>query len=184
VIHRRVPHRLETERLKLVAVDQSHARDLNRAARESFDELRPWMGWVADLRLQQTENFAREMEHRWKLSEGWMFAIMYDGRAVGTIGLDVYQPMLEQAQLGYWIRSDLAGQGLMKEAARAVVNFAFEEVGLHRLELHASPDNVASVKVAEAVGFRREGLARDIARNVDGYYDCLTFGLLATDERP
>ena len=175
--------RIVTERLTLVATNASHALGLNRAIVASLEELRPWMGWAADTSVEQTRAFTLGVEERWNSNLGWTFTIMHEAEPSGTVGLDQYQPMLQQAQLGYWIRSDLAGRGLMKEAARALVAFAFDEVGLHRLELHASPDNVASIKVAEALGFQREGLARDIAKNAYGFYDCFTFGLLSTDPR-
>jgi RimJ/RimL family protein N-acetyltransferase len=175
--------RIETERLSLVATDPSHAPDLNRAMLASLEELKPWMSWAGDPSLSHTEAFALDAAEKWVRHEGWTFTIELDNEPVGTIGLAQYQPLLEQAMLGYWIRTDLAGRGLIKEAGRAVVDFGFDEVRLHRMELHASPDNVASIKVAEALGFKREGLARDSARSAYGFYDCLTFGLLATDPR-
>jgi ribosomal-protein-serine acetyltransferase len=175
--------RLDTVRLSLVATEVSHAAGLNRAMLTSLDELKPWMSWAADPSLRHTQAFALDAQERWDRNEGWTFTIFYEGEPSGTVGLAAYQALLEQAQLGYWIRSDISGRGLMKEAARAVVDYGFDEIGLHRLELHASPDNLASVRVAESLGFRREGLARDIARSAYGFYDCLTFGLLSTDDR-
>lgn len=176
--------KLTTDRLVLVATDRSHAPALNAAANASLEELKPWMGWADDPPLEETLSFTLGAEERWERGTGWIFTILHDGVPVGTVGIDVFQPQLSSAQLGYWIRSDLAGQGLMKEAAKAVVDFAFEDLGLHRLELHASPHNVASVKVAESLGFRREGLARENARSATGYYDCAIFGLLESDPRP
>lgn len=184
MIKRRPRARLTTRRLSLVATDRSLAPGLNRAIRASLDELRPWMAWANDPTPEETRSFTLGAEENWERLSGWNFTILHDGDPAGTVGVDQYQPMLEQAQLGYWLRSDLAGRGYMKEAAKAVVDFAFEDIGLHRLELHASPDNHASVRVAEALGFQREGLARGIAKNADGFYDCLVFGLLATDPRP
>ena len=175
--------RLTTERLTLIATDRSHAAGLNRAITASLDELQPWMSWAADPSIEQARAFTLAAEERWERLMGWIFTIVHDGDPCGTVGLDQYQPMLASAELGYWIRSDLAGRGLMQEAGRAVIDFAFQDLGLHRIELHASPDNIASVKVAEALGFNREGTARDIAKGAHGYYDCLTFGLLETDPR-
>jgi ribosomal-protein-serine acetyltransferase len=180
----RAPRRLHTERLTLEATESSHAPGLNRSILASLEELGPWMAWVADPALVQTRSFTLGAEEGWNRASGWIFTILLEDEPVGTVGLDRYQPLLDQAQLGYWIRTDLSGRGLMKEAARSVVDFAFDDLHLHRLELHASPDNIASVKVAEALGFQREGLARDIARNVTGFYDCIVFGLLESDPRP
>jgi ribosomal-protein-serine acetyltransferase len=174
---------LSTERLELIATEGSHAAGLTDAILASVDELRPWMAWAAAPSLEQTRLFTSAAEEGWTGNKGWTFTIFYEDAPAGTVGIDCYQPMLEQAQIGYWIRSDLAGRGYMKEAARAVVEFAFADLGLHRLELHASPDNVASVKVAEYLGFQREGHARHIAKNANGFYDCTVFGLLEDDPR-
>ena len=176
--------RLTTERTVLVATNRSHAPGLTRSIVASLAELRPWMAWAAHASLEQTTAFTREAEDRWSTSSGWTFTIVHDDEYVGTVGLDRFEPMLERAEMGYWLRSDLTGQGLMTEAGKAVVDFAFDEVGLHRIELHASPNNVPSIKVAETLGFKREGLARDMARNAEGFYDCLIYGLLRSDRRP
>jgi [ribosomal protein S5]-alanine N-acetyltransferase len=119
----------------------------------------------------------------WEAGTDWVFALLLEGDAVGTIGLHEFDRTLEQAELGYWLRTDLGGRGLMTEAARAVVGFGFGDLSLHRIELHAAPGNVASIKVAERVGFRREGLLQDGSRGADGWHDAYVYGLLAGDAR-
>lgn len=175
---------LSTERLSLIPTEPSHAPGLTDAILASLEELRPWMAWAAYASLEQTRAFASEAADRWATSTGWTFTIVHQGERVGTVGLDRFEPTLERAELGYWIKSDLAGRGLMREACRAVVDFGFREVRLHRIELHTSPDNHASVRVAEGLGFKREGLGRDMARNAYGFYDCAIYGLLRDDPRP
>ena len=72
----------------------------------------------------------------------------------------------------------------MSEAAAAVIEFGFNELGMHRIELEAGVGNDASIKVAEKLGFKREGLARQAGWAGNGYYDTVRFGLLSTDPRP
>lgn len=77
----------------------------------------------------------------------------------------------------------------MTEAGRAVIEFAFDRVGLHRIELHADTRTAASIRVAKKLGFKRRGRARpdsrsagvlrDGERNVDGWHDCYVFDLRA-----
>jgi RimJ/RimL family protein N-acetyltransferase len=64
------------------------------------------------------------------------------------------------------------------------VEYGFSVLGLHRIELRAAPSNIGSVRVAEKVGFTREGMLRHGARGADGWHDVEVFGLLASDERP
>ncbi|MFP5299161.1 MAG: GNAT family N-acetyltransferase, partial [Actinomycetota bacterium] len=65
----------------------------------------------------------------------------------------------------------------------AAVHFGFEILGLHRIELYASPGNHASHRIAEKIGFRKEGYLRDSAMGRDGFLDSESYGLLETDAR-
>jgi ribosomal-protein-serine acetyltransferase len=174
---------LTTERLQLEPIALAHARGLWNAVDASLDELRPWMAWTADASEAANNEFVAGAHQGWGTSS-WVFTIIYAGAPAGTIGIDRHQPLLHSAEIGYWLRSDLAGRGLMTEAGRATVDFAFGELEIHRLELQAGVDNVASIRVAEKLGFRRAGLLRHGSRNAYDYYDVFVFDLLATDIRP
>ena len=149
----------------------------------SLPELRPWMAWAPTADLKSTRSFARAEARAWG-SSSWTFTILVDDAVAGGVGLNRHDPLLSSAQLGYWVRSDLAGRGLTTEAAGLAVDFAFRELNLHRLELHAAPGNLGSVRVAEKLGFSRGGLLRDGSRGEDGYHDVLVFDLLESDDRP
>ena len=174
---------LETPRLRLEAIEPRHADALWVATESSLPELRPWMPWTVGATLSETRSFAAGAAAEWRENRGWTFAILFDDDPVGTVGLNRYLPLLQSANLGYWLRTDLAGRGLMTEAASAVVEFAFGQIELHRLEVQASPDNLPSRRVAQKLGFRREGLVRDGGRGADGFYDVEVYGLLDDDER-
>ena len=72
----------------------------------------------------------------------------------------------------------------MTEAATAIVTFGFEQLHLHRIELHAGLRNFASIRVAEKLGFQRAGALRDGSRGASGWYDCYVYDLLENDRRP
>ena len=74
-----------------------------------------------------------------------------------------------------------AGRGYMSGAARAAVEFAFATLRLHRVEAACLPENAASVRLLESVGFRREGLARSYLRINGEWRDHLLFAILETD---
>jgi RimJ/RimL family protein N-acetyltransferase len=141
------------------------------------------MVWAKDDTFDRNKEFLKMCEEAWRNGEGWTFTVFFEGRAAGTLGLSVFEPLLQSAQLGYWIRSDLAGRGLMTEAAAAMVSFGFERLRLHRIELHAALGNAASIRVAEKIGFRRGGILRDGSRGEAGWHDCYVFDLLASDDR-
>jgi ribosomal-protein-serine acetyltransferase len=173
-----------TPRTSLVPSAVEHADSLWAAVERSLPELRPWMAWAADDSNEHNADFLKMCEASWNSGEAWTFTIFVEDRAAGTVGLGPHVPLVRSAELGYWLRTDLAGRGLMTEAARAVVDFAFEELGLHRIELHAGTENAGSIRVAEKLGFQRVGLLRDGSRGEAGWYDCHLFDLLESDPRP
>jgi ribosomal-protein-alanine N-acetyltransferase len=89
------------------------------------------------------------------------FAILADGRIAGTVGLsNVVYGVLQSANLGYWVAARFNGRGLATRAVGEVVEVAFGELGLHRLEAGTLVDNIPSQRVLEKNGFERIGLAR------------------------
>jgi RimJ/RimL family protein N-acetyltransferase len=100
-------------------------------------------------------------------------------RLLGSISLRLYRH--EIAEVGYDLFPHGRGRGVATRAVRLVGRWAFEELGVARLELRAHPDNVASQRVAERAGFTREGVERSSRRLYDRRHDCVLFSLLPAD---
>jgi RimJ/RimL family protein N-acetyltransferase len=114
---------------------------------------------------------------------GEQFAISEDGRVVGSIGLGI-NDRLQNGHIGYWCARDARGRGLTTRALRLVCRYALEELQLQRLELITDPDNHASRRVAEKVGFQREGVLRSHLLHPDGRRrDSVMFSLLPGELR-
>jgi RimJ/RimL family protein N-acetyltransferase len=178
------PRAIETARLRLEPTRPEHADGLWHAVEASLPELKRYMSWAHDASPRSIAEFTAGAAERWTDGTEWDFAIHHDGAAAGTIGLNRYDELWRSANLGYWIRSDLAGQGLVTEAAGAVVTFGFEVVGLNRIELVADLDNHASWRIAEKLGMQREGIKRGGTVVGGESVDVYLYGLLATDPRP
>ena len=97
---------------------------------------------------------------------------------VGSIGLFHADWEVRSAEIGYGVRSDERSKGYATEALSAVVRWALSEGGIQRAWLTANTDNVASVRVAEKAGFRREGTLRRAGLEDDGLHDLALFSLL------
>jgi len=81
------------------------------------------------------------------------------GELLGSIGLDLFADR-QAAEIGYWVKREARRRGVALAAARLLVRWAFEEVGVERLEILTYPGNAASQALAEKLGFRRECLLR------------------------
>jgi ribosomal-protein-alanine N-acetyltransferase len=91
-----------------------------------------------------------------------LFAKSAPGEMAGFVGVsNVVRGAFHGAHLGYALRKEYEGRGLMTEALRAIIPYAFAKMRLHRLMANYMPSNRRSARVLRRFGFRREGLARD-----------------------
>jgi [ribosomal protein S5]-alanine N-acetyltransferase len=104
-----------------------------------------------------------------------------DGALLGSVGLHNLDPESGRCSAGYWIAARARGQGLARRALALLCGFAFAELGVARIEVWVEPVNAASLRVAEAVGFRREGLLRSFMRVGGERRDMLMYSLLPQD---
>ena len=100
----------------------------------------------------------RERERQ--LGSGFGFGIFLEGRFVGEVTLSsILRGPFQNGSIGYWIDKDVAGEGLTPEAVVVVLQFAFQTLRLHRVEVAIIPRNTASHRVVEKLGLRNEGVA-------------------------
>ncbi len=111
----------------------------------------------------------RERERQ--MGTGYGFGIFFEGRFVGEITLSaIARGPLQNAYIGYWIDEAVAGRGLMPESVVTLLQFAFESLGLHRVEINIIPRNAASRRVVEKLGIRCEGIAERYLE-IDGAWE-------------
>lgn len=172
-----------TERLMLEPLTPDHVPAMWKATQASLDDLRRWMPWARQASEENSREFAERAEDDWAAGRDYTFAVVLGDEYLGGVGLHSYR-LDGLGELGYWIRSDASGRGYGTEAGGAVVAFAFDTVRLYRLELRTGVENHPSQRVAEKLGFTREGTLRKGAPlGPDDGYDCYLYGLLATDRQ-
>jgi RimJ/RimL family protein N-acetyltransferase len=135
--------------------------------------------WIPAIPRPYTEADARSFirgEARPDLA--YSFAITIGGEVVGALGMRLNSHNY-RGHIGYWVAASSRGRGICTRALRLLARWALAELALQRLELITDPDNVASQRVAEKVGFRREGVLRSHLLHPDGRRrDSVMFSLL------
>jgi RimJ/RimL family protein N-acetyltransferase len=114
--------------------------------------------------VEDAEGFLAEARRQWTDAEGTHFIIAEDERLLGMIGLSFDLRVPRLAEASYWLSREARGRGVTTAALRALVGWAFETLGLRRIEVHAAVDNTPSRKVAEGAGFQLEGVMRSRGR--------------------
>jgi RimJ/RimL family protein N-acetyltransferase len=84
---------------------------------------------------------------------------------LGSVGIHWLDPEEGVAEVGYWVRLEARGRGVATRATRLATAWALRSCGMKRVQLRADSRNVASQRVAEAAGFRREGILRSVRFN-------------------
>ncbi len=113
----------------------------------------------------------------------WVLARREDDRMLGHASVFSFVEPSDRAEIGYGLARAAWGRGYMHEALVAIVDYAFGPLGLRRLEADTHPDNTASNRALERLGFVREGLLHERWQVGDEISDSFVFGLLARDWR-
>lgn len=170
----------------LQPLDATDTRDLWTAVEASRSHLEPWLPWVPfNIDLESSGRYAEASASDWDAARACRFSIRERAsrRLLGVIGLESFAHLHESLELGYWLRHDATGHGLMTEAGRAVIDWAFGQVNAHRVRVAAATDNHASLAVIRRLGFRFEGIARQAERCNGRWLDHAIFALIVSDPR-
>jgi RimJ/RimL family protein N-acetyltransferase len=128
---------------------------------------REFVGWF--LAQQQEQPRSKFQLAAVLKAEGWL---------IGNCGVRVNDPDLREGNIGYELDSRCWGQGYATEAAREMVRFGFEELGLHRIWSWCVAENVGSARVLEKVGMRQEGYLREKEYFKGRWWDQRQFAIL------
>ena len=121
----------------------------------------------------------RRLRREARQGRGLPFAVLYDGTFVGQLNVStVVRGSLHSASLGYWIDQRVAGRGIMPTAVALASDHCFWTVGLHRIEVNIRPENAASRRVVEKLGFREEGVRLGFLHIAGDWRDHISYALL------
>ncbi|MEM1321206.1 MAG: GNAT family protein [Bacteroidota bacterium] len=108
----------------------------------------------------------------------WAICTPTSPRLIGNICLWHLDPANHRGEVGYELHPDYQGQGYMAEALRAVVNYGFDQLGLHSIEGSLLAKNTQSVRVLERQGFAREGYFKESVYYRGRYWDRAVYSLV------
>lgn len=177
------PPILEGRRVRLRATRDADADGLFMVFSDP-EALRYWSTTPVSDIAQIRERIALVREW-FALREGlqWVIALVDDDRCIGTATLFNFSIANRRAEFGCTLARMLWGQGLAREAAALMLRFAFERMGLERIEADIDPRNAQSIALVERLGFQREGLLRARWRVGGAVQDSAWYGLLKDEFR-
>lgn len=123
----------------------------------------------------------REDDVRTRTSYTFCISLIETQQFIGLIALNLGKPKFHSAEVWYKVHADYWNQGYTTEALTKVLEFAFKDLKLHRVEAGCATENSASIKVLENVGMFKEGLKRKNLPIREEWKDNYIFGILIED---
>ncbi len=157
--------RLETDWLVLQRFSRRDHNTIDEAIRASLVDLNQWLPWARmDYEPGDTTAFIRESMQAWKEDRAWDYSIRrkeQPDRHMGNVSIWTVSKLGKIGEIGYWVRSDQTSKGICTEAVRRVLEEAFGILAYHKVVLRIAQGNDASDRVAEKLGFTKEGILRE-----------------------
>ena len=173
---------LETNRLILRSMNQKDTKDLLKYY--SDDEVTQYMNINSIKQEEKAKEIIEDFQEKYKGKEAIPWAIVFKGeeRLIGTCSLsNFYRGSM--ADLNYDLSKRHWNVGIMTESLKAVISFAFYQLGLHRIQSFVHPENIASIELLEKLNFKNEGYLRQYQYHVDekDFRNVFVFSLLKKD---
>ncbi|WP_255472776.1 GNAT family N-acetyltransferase [Planomicrobium sp. CPCC 101079] len=149
----------------------------------SRDEVTKYYGMDSLANPEEAARIIESFQTSFELKRGirWGLILKENGRFIGTIGLNNLNVRGKKAEVGYKLHPDYWGQGLVREANSAVLQYAFTELDLFRIGAVTFPENTASSGLLKKLGFIEEGRLRGYLYQRHQSHDALVFSLLKTE---
>lgn len=174
---------LETERLVLRQLRYEDGPDIQRYFTPELAKYYDW--WPRT--VAEGRGFVRFFKtgYREEQSIRWGITLKTNDKVIGTVGFSDFDHF-SKAELGYELSHEYWHMGIMCEALKAVIPFGFNEIEMHRIQASVFPQNEASLRLLEKLGFKREGLLRKFMyiKHRDAWEDCVILALLKEECDP
>ena len=172
---------LETPRLILRRIAMSDAKDI--FAYSCDEEVARHVLWSAQKSIGEAKDNCRFMMRKYKNDEpsSWGIIEKATGKLVGTIGFMDYSEDNASVEVGYSLARWLWNGGYMTEALSCVIDYAFENMDINRIEAQHELTNPSSGRVMEKCGMRKEGVLRQRLYNKGRYVDVALYAILKED---
>jgi ribosomal-protein-serine acetyltransferase len=171
------------EDAELRLIELRHAEELNALVTESYEHIKEWSSWLTDKErpIEQTQDFIKRNLAQFAENKGFEICIWYHGEIAGQIGYNFFDWNDRRTEIGYWLGAPFQGKGLITKSCRVLIDYAFNELNLNRVEIRCGVENKKSRKIPEKLGFREEGIVRQAEWLHDHFIDLVIYGMLASE---
>lgn len=174
---------LQTERLTLIEINQSHLMDYFEIFKD--ENVTKYYNITPLKKPVEAQKYLDWFESRYEAGAGIRWGICLKGKnnIIGTAGFNNFQKN-HKANLGYDLHIDYWNKGYITEALKEILKFGFIALEINRIEAEVMQGNIASEKVLHKLGFKNEGILREWMYWNNDHYDITMYSLLKKEYYP
>jgi ribosomal-protein-serine acetyltransferase len=150
----------------------------------NLEHLRAFLHWMSpDYSIETAREFITTSREAVSERKGLPLGIFRRRDFIGSVGLVRFVWAPRKSEIGYWVDKANEGKGIVSSACKVLIEYAFGELGLNRIEIRCSAENVRSAAIPERLGVKKEGVLRQSEWRSGRLHDYAIYGLLADEWR-
>lgn len=166
--------------LRTIAIEDAEAVfALTNNSRENLREWLPWLDFTKE--LSDTKGYIEGCITGYEAKTSLSLVIIFRNKIVGIAGFNTINNTNKIAVIGYWLDKGAQGHGIMTTTVQALVQYAFDELQLNKVEIRVAVGNTKSRAIPERLHFTTEGTIRAAEWLYDHYVDHVLYGMLASE---
>jgi ribosomal-protein-serine acetyltransferase len=170
------------ENLRLELTAERHAAPLFNALDKERARLSEFLPWIDEMKtLADFTSYIKNCEWLYEQKREVSFIMIFNEMPVGRIGLHHLNLQNKTGAIGYWITSNAEGKGVVTRSCKKMIDYGFNDLGLHRIECKVATTNVKSRAIPEKLHFKKEGILRDAEWVNNKYNDLFIYSLLSDE---
>jgi len=167
------------DKIELRLPEEKYASELYNIINTQRTYLGKWLPWVEHTSAEEdSRKFLKDARLFNRGGQKLITLIFYKKQLAGTVGFVYISKEHGYAEMGYWLREDFQGKGIMIKSCQRLIAYCYQHTEVHRIELEAAKDNFKSLAIPQKLGFKHEGIMREGTKLHGKYIDTELFSLL------
>jgi ribosomal-protein-serine acetyltransferase len=171
------------EQIDLRLLQPLHAEEIYKLVDGNRAHLKEWLGWVNN--IKSADDYRETIIPIWLKqfadNNGFNAGIYLRGKLIGMISLHYINWKTKHTSIGYYLGKESEGKGIIISCVKSLMDYAFEDLKLNKVEIQCAEGNVKSRNIPERIGFKQEGISRDAEFINDHYNDIVTYSMLRSE---
>ena len=164
--------------IQLSLVEESFAEQYEALVKANYDYLKQWLAWPEFCQsADDFKGFVKKSLHDYADGKSLSCGLIYQGKLVGNISFNSIDPKLKKVEIGYWLSADYQGKGIITRACQHLIDYAFTQLDMQKVQISAAKDNQASRAVCERLGMTLEGIITHAEKVGDRILDHAIYGI-------